>query len=78
LQDTQRGITLSKNKLTEGSIQEILVEGPARRGNNYLTGRTLGNKVVNFSAKKDLKGRLVKVKIVKGFQNSLLGELVDG
>ncbi len=78
LQDTQRGITLSKNKLTESSIQEILVEGPAKRGNSFLTGRTLGNKVVNFFAKEDLKGRLVKVKIVKGFQNSLLGELVDG
>jgi len=78
LQERQRGITLSKNRLVEGSIQEILIEGPAKRGDDYLTGRTLGNKVVNFFSKGNLKGRTVKVKIVKGFQNSLLGELVDG
>jgi len=77
LQEIQREITLSKNKFHEGTIQEILVEGPGKRGDGQLTGRTLGNKVVNFSARTDLKGQLVKVKIVKGFQNSLLGELVD-
>ncbi len=77
LQDRQRGITLSKNRLLEGTIQEILVEGPAKRGGGQLTGRALGNKVVNFPSRADLKGRLVRVKIDKGFQNSLLGELVD-
>ncbi|MFB0521500.1 MAG: tRNA (N6-isopentenyl adenosine(37)-C2)-methylthiotransferase MiaB [Desulfatiglandales bacterium] len=78
LQERQRGITLSKNRLFEGTIQEILVEGPAKRGDNQLTGRTRGDKVVNFSSANNLKGRLVMVRIVKGFQNSLLGELVDG
>jgi len=77
LQDRQRGITLSKNRLLEGTIQEILVEGPAKRGGGQLTGRALGNKVVNFPSRADLKGRLVRVKIDKGFQNSLIGELVD-
>ena len=77
LQDKQREITLSKNRLLEGTIQEILVEGPAKRGGGLLTGRALGNKVVNFPSRADLKGRLVRVKIDKGFQNSLLGELVD-
>jgi len=77
LQERQRGITLSKNKLLEGTIQETLVEGPAKRGDDQLTGRTLGNKVVNFAARTDLKGQLVSVKIVKGLQNSLLGELVE-
>jgi len=78
LQERQRGITLSKNRLHEGTIQEILVEGPAKRGDDQLTGRTLGNKVVNFPARANLKGELVRVKIVKGLQNSLLGELTDG
>jgi len=77
LQDMQREITLSKNKLMEGTVQEILVEGPGKKGDRQLTGRTLGNKVVNFFAKKNFKGQLVRVKIIKGFQNSLLGELVD-
>jgi len=77
LQEKQRKITLSKNTLMEGTIQEILVEGPGKKGNSQLTGRTLGNKVVNFFAKENFKGQLVMVKIIKGFQNSLLGELVD-
>ena len=75
LQERQREKTLSKNKLLVGTFQEILVEGPGKRGDDQLTGRTLGNKVVNFSTKINLKGQLLKVKIVKAFQNSLLGEL---
>jgi len=75
LQERQREITLLKNKLLEGTIQEILLEGPGKRGDDQLTGRTLGNKVVNFSSKINLKGQLVKVNIIKGLQNSLLGEL---
>jgi len=77
LQEKQRKITLSKNRLLEGTIQEILVEGPSKKRDGQLTGRTLGNKVVNFFAKKNFKGQLVRIKIIKGFQNSLLGELVD-
>jgi len=77
LQDRQRGITLLKNRSLEGTLQEVLVEGPARRGDSQLTGRTLGNKVVNFPSRTDLKGRLVRVKIVQGLQNSLRGELLE-
>jgi tRNA-2-methylthio-N6-dimethylallyladenosine synthase len=77
LQERQREITMSKNRLLEGTTQEILVEGAGKRGGDQLTGRTSGNKVVNFPARADLKGRLVEVRIIEGFQNSLLGELVD-
>ncbi len=77
LQERQKLITLSKNESLEGTVQEVLVEGPAKRGDNHLTGRTLGNKVVNFPSRIDLKGQLVRVRIVKGLQNSLRGELVD-
>jgi len=77
LQERQRGITLSRNKLLEGTIQEILVEGAGKRGDDQLTGRTLGDKVVNFPARTNLKGQLVSVKIVRGLRNSLLGELAD-
>jgi tRNA-2-methylthio-N6-dimethylallyladenosine synthase len=78
LQERQRGITLSKNRSLEGTLQEILVEGPARRGDSELSGRSLGNKVVNFPSRTHLKGRLVRVRIVQGLQNSLRGEIVDG
>ena len=77
LQDRQKAITISKNKQLEGTVQEILVEGLGKRGKNQQTGRTLGNKVVNFSSKTDLKGKSVMVYIVKAYQNSLVGELVN-
>jgi len=77
LQEKQRQITLSKNLLLTGTTQEVLVEGPGKRGEAQLTGRTTGNKVVNFHAKDDLKGQLVTVRIVEAFQNSLFGEMVE-
>ena len=77
LQERQKEITLSKNRLLEGTVQEILVEGPSKKRDDQLYGRTLGNKVVNFISDKNLQGHLVKVKIIQGFQNSLLGEVVD-
>jgi tRNA-2-methylthio-N6-dimethylallyladenosine synthase len=76
LQERQREITLSKNQLLEGSIQEVLVEGPSKRGRNQLNGRSLGNKVVNFWCNGQLAGELVSVRIVEAFQNSLWGELI--
>jgi tRNA-2-methylthio-N6-dimethylallyladenosine synthase len=78
LQERQREITLAKNRLLEGTMQEVLVEGRSKRAGKQLTGRTTGNKVVNFDAKAhNLKGEVVTVRIVEGLQNSLLGELVD-
>jgi len=77
LQERQRQITLSKNILLKGTSQEVLVEGPGKRGGAQLTGRTTGNKVVNFPAKSDLKGELVTVRIIEAFQNSLFGEMVE-
>jgi len=77
LQERQRQITLSKNILLEGTTQEVLVEGPGKRGGAQLTGRTTGNKVVNLPAKADLKGQLVMVRIIEAFQNSLFGEMIE-
>ena len=77
LQETQKEITLLKNRALEGTIQEVLVEGVGKKRIDQFTGRTPGNKIVNFSVTRDLKGHMVKVLIVKGFQNSLRGELLD-
>lgn len=76
LQQRQKEITLGKNKSLEGTIQEVLVEGPGKRGNHQLSGRTPGNKVVNFFSTTDLRGELIRPKIIQGCQNSLLGEIV--
>ena len=89
----QETITLAKNQALVGSVQPILVEGrsnrpglaDARDEGPQWTGRTPGNKIVNFSWHADalsedeiLTGRLVDVAIKKAFSHSLQGGLVGG
>ena len=73
----QDGITEKKNRHLEGSIQEVLVEGPGESGNGNLTGRTRTNKIVDFSAAGIKDGHLLKVMISKGRRHSLEGKTVD-
>jgi tRNA-2-methylthio-N6-dimethylallyladenosine synthase len=77
LQERQKVITFRRNRLLEGTIQEVLVEGFGKRRANQFTGRTPHNKVVNFSTHEDLKGQIVRIRILDGLQNSLRGELMD-
>ena len=70
----QREMTLEWNKSFVGSRQQVLVEGMSKRG-DQLSGRSSGNRVVNFAGAPDLIGQVVDVRIVKAYQNSLLGEL---
>lgn len=65
-----------------GSVQRILVEGPARRDPTELHGRTENNRVVNFAlpdlpqARRDqLIGQMLDVRIVHAFPHSLRGEV---
>jgi len=76
LQEKQRRITLAKNKSLEKTVQMVLEEGPAKHGGQQRSGRTPGNKVVNYVSTRDLTGALVRIKIIEGFQNSLLGEFI--
>lgn len=73
LQKLQKGITLKKNRDMLGRDVVVLVEGISRK-KNQLTGRTPNNKVVNFSFKDRLIGKLIKVKITCAYANSLWGE----
>ncbi|MBI5050601.1 MAG: TRAM domain-containing protein, partial [Nitrospirae bacterium] len=72
--DLQAGITLRKNKMLEGKIFEILVEGPSETDKNKLIGRTGSNKIVNFYGEPVHKRNLVMVKILEAKQHSLYGE----
>ena len=74
LQQLQREMTLEGNRRFVGSCQQLLVEGVSKRG-DQLYGRTSGNRVVNFAGEAHLIGRMVAVRIVKAYQNTLLGEL---
>jgi tRNA-2-methylthio-N6-dimethylallyladenosine synthase len=75
LQALQREITLEKNKMLEGTVQEVLVEGRSRNSLHTMMGRTACNRIVNFPGEYKLKGELVLVKIDHGLQNSLRGTL---
>lgn len=61
-----------------GSVQRVLVEGPAKKDPEQLQGRTENNRVVNFSAPDDasLVGLLVDVRITTSHDYFLRGELV--
>ena len=60
-----------------GSVQRVLVEGPARRGPRQLCGRTENNRVVNFeSGDTRLVGRFADVAVTEAMANSLRGTLV--
>jgi tRNA-2-methylthio-N6-dimethylallyladenosine synthase len=74
LQSLQRAMTLERNRSFAGSRQQLLVEGVSRRG-DQLSGRSSGNRIVNFSADPSLIGSIVEVTITRAYQNSLLGEI---
>ena len=59
-----------------GSVQRILVEGPAKKGEGDLAGRTANNRVVNFPGQPRLIGQFVDVTITEAMPHSLRGDIV--
>ena len=59
-----------------GSVQRVLVEGPSRKSEIQMSGRTENNRVTNFNGSAALVGRFVDVKITEAFSNSLQGEII--
>jgi tRNA-2-methylthio-N6-dimethylallyladenosine synthase len=59
-----------------GTLQRILVEGPAKKDPEELSGRTENNRVVNFAGHPRLIGHMVEVIITRALPNSLRGEVV--
>ncbi len=60
-----------------GTKQTLLVEGPSRNDPMIMAGRTENNRVVNFSADKQLIGEFVEVLITEALPNSMRGKLVE-
>ena len=77
LQEIQKGNTLQKNQACEGQVEEVLVEGRSKQSAQDVAGRTRSNKIVNFEGNISLVGKLVPVRITKGYAHSLRGELVS-
>ena len=74
VQKLQENITYNKNKLLEGKIVEILVEGTSDADEEKLTGRTTTNKIVNYHGDKSDIGNMVNIRILDAKQHSLYGE----
>lgn len=91
LLELQHGITFARNRALAGSVQAVLAEGfskqQASRGRSegpqvQWTGRTPGNKVVNFDCRSGTAGdrevrvgQLVSVRIERALAHSLWGVL---
>ena len=56
-----------------GTRQKILVEGPSRKSDQEMSGRTENNRVVNFKAPLELVGQFVDVGITQALNNSMKG-----
>jgi tRNA-2-methylthio-N6-dimethylallyladenosine synthase len=76
LADIQRKVTRYYNEAQVGTVQKVLVEGRSKR-EDQLFGRTTVNRIVNFAGDVELVGKLVNVRIIEGYQNSQLGEVVQ-
>jgi len=63
----------------EGLIEEVLVEGPSRRNDQMLSGRTRQGKLIHFPVTPVTlrPGALVNVRVTHGAPYHLLGELVS-
>lgn len=73
--EVQRRIQLERFRARLGRVEEVLVEGEAKRGG--LQGRTDGNFVVVFAGPSHLVGRFVRVRLTETSGATFRGELVD-
>ena len=79
LQVLQAEIDANAQRISEsmlGTVQRVLVVGPAKRGEGGLAARVDNNRIVNFRGDASLINRMVKVRITDVFPHTLGGELV--
>jgi len=74
LLDLQKRMSRKLHRSYIGKDLEVLVEG-AGKHEGQVSGRSSGNRIVNFTGSLDMVGSIRSVRIVKDFQNSLLGEI---
>jgi tRNA-2-methylthio-N6-dimethylallyladenosine synthase len=76
IQELQGSICYRKNRMLEGKIVEVLVDGTSETDSSVMTGRTRSNKVVNFQGDASDTGQALFIKIVEAKMHSLNGEKV--
>jgi tRNA-2-methylthio-N6-dimethylallyladenosine synthase len=78
LKDVLNRSALKKNEERVGRREEVLVEGPSRRNEGVMSGRTRQGKLVHFGADSSVRaGSIVLVDITHGAPYHLLGDLVE-
>ena len=70
----QNQISLDNNRQEIGREHMVLVEGPSKRRDDQLGGRTDSNKMVVFDRQDFEKGQYVRVRIIDCTSATLLGE----
>lgn len=68
--------SLRRNESVVGKTVQVLVEGPAKRGDSMYQGRTPENRKVIFPASERLVGEIVPVRALSATVSTILGELV--
>lgn len=73
----QEHMTFEKNRLLEGTVQEILIEGLSETDSTMMTGRTRTNKIVNIPVVPEPAGTLLPVLIRSARLHSLTAEKIS-
>ena len=73
----QNGISLENNSRCVGQCYEVLVEGPSKRSDKELMGRTTHNRTCVFPAKGHKAGEYVTVRVLSCTSATLLCEVVE-
>lgn len=68
--------SLARNEALIGKVEDVLFEGPAKKGEDMFLGRTAGNRVVIVKASERLIGQIVPVRFTRATASTLFGELV--
>jgi tRNA-2-methylthio-N6-dimethylallyladenosine synthase len=67
--------SLRRNQALLGTIQEVLVEGPDKKGLRFM-GRTRGNRIAHFDGNPRLTGKLADIRIERTTTTALYGTLL--
>ncbi|AUD00715.1 tRNA (N6-isopentenyl adenosine(37)-C2)-methylthiotransferase MiaB [Spirosoma pollinicola] len=75
--DRQRGHSAERNQRHIGQVHRVLIEGPSKRSDDFLSGRNDQNKVVVFPRGTHQKGEYVNVLVTECTSATLRGEVVN-
>jgi tRNA-2-methylthio-N6-dimethylallyladenosine synthase len=73
--DLQRAISFRRNQVLIGSKEEVLIEGPSRKSNTDLVGRTDSNRMVVFPQEEAQAGEYRHVRIERANSATLFGTI---